>query len=136
MNLIKQLGELAFGTRLKLLTERILQDGAKVYRAQNIDFEPRWFTVFYLLQKQSPLGITEISQMLGISQPAVSQVAEAMINAGLVKIIKEKKDTRKKLLALSAKGKSLLPILQPVWQSFEEATKELFDSIGYDMIFI
>lgn len=136
MNLIKQLGELAFGTRLKLLTERILQDGARVYRIQNIDFEPRWFTVFYLLQQQSPLGITEISQMLGISQPAVSQVAEAMINKGLVKIIREKKDTRKKLLALSAKGKSLLPLLQPVWESFEEATKELFDTIGYDMIFI
>lgn len=136
MNLIKQLEELAFGTRLKLLTERILQDGAKVYRAQNIDFEPRWFTVFYLLQKQSPLGITEISQMLGISQPAVSQVAEAMVKKGLVKIIKEKKDTRKKLLALSAKGESLIPVLKPVWESFEEATKELFNAIGYDMIFI
>ncbi len=136
MNLIKQLEELAFGTRLKLLTERILQDGAKVYRAQNIDFEPRWFTIFYLLQKQSPLGITEISQMLGISQPAVSQVAEAMVKKGLVKIIKEKKDTRKKLLALSAKGEALIPVLKPIWESFEEATKELFTSIGYDMIFI
>ena len=136
MNLIKQLEELAFGTRLKLLTERILQDGAKVYRAQNIDFEPRWFTIFYLLHKQSPLGITEISQMLGISQPAVSQVAEAMVKKGLVKIIKEKKDTRKKLLALSAKGESLIPVLKPLWESFEEATKELFTSIGFDMIFI
>jgi len=136
MNLIKQLEELAFGTRLKLLTERILHDGAKVYKAQNIDFEPRWFTVFYLLQKQSPMGITEISLMLGISQPAVSQVAEAMVKNGIVKIIKEKKDTRKKLLALSAKGESLIPVLKPIWESFEEATKELFDQIGYDLIFI
>jgi DNA-binding MarR family transcriptional regulator/N-acetylglutamate synthase-like GNAT family acetyltransferase len=136
MNPIKELGELAYGTRLRLLTERFIQDGAKIYQSQNIDFEPRWFTVFYLLSQKSPLSISEITSELGFTQPAVTQIANILIKRGLVKVVKDRLDTRKKLLALSLKGLELLPQLQPVWKGFEEAIKELFKNVGYDMLLI
>ena len=72
MEFLKQLGEVAFGTRLRLLTDRFIQDGAKIYQKQNIDFEPRLFTMFYLLSQRSPLTITEITAELGYTQPAVT----------------------------------------------------------------
>ncbi|KXK50335.1 MAG: ribosomal-protein-alanine N-acetyltransferase [Chlorobi bacterium OLB5] len=136
MDFIKQLGEAAFGTRLRMLTERFFQDGAKLYESQNVDFEPRWFTIFYLLSTRSPLTITEITSELSYTQPAVTQIANVLIKKGLVKVVKDKSDTRKKLLALSPKGLDLLDELKPVWQGFEDAVKELFTEIGYDLIYI
>ena len=116
MEFIKQLGEVAFGTRLRLLTDRFIQDGAKIYQSQNVDFEPRWFTMFYLLSQRSPLNISEITAELGYTQPAVTQIANLLIKKGLIKVVKDKTDTRKKILALSPKGLELVRDLQPIWQ--------------------
>ena len=136
MNLVKQLGEVAFGTRLRLLTERFMQDGAKVYSSQNVDFEPRWFIMYYLLSKKSPLSISEITAEIGYTQPAVTQIANLMEKKGIIKVVKDKGDTRKKLLVLSPKGKELLPKLEPIWKGFELAVKEIFEKIGYDALLV
>lgn len=136
MEFIRQLGSAAFGTRLRLLTDRFFQDGAKIYQSQNIDFEPRWFTMFNLLSMKSPLNITEITNELGYTQPAVTQIANILLEKGLVKVVKDKTDTRKKLLALSHKGTELHKELIPIWQGFEDAVNELFKATGYDMLHI
>lgn len=136
MNLIQQLGEMAFGTRLRLLAESFLQDGDKIYKSQKIDFEPRWFTFFYLLSQKSPLSISEITAELGYTQPAVTQIANVLLKKGYIKVIKDRTDTRRKLLSLSSKGIALLPRLQPIWKGFELAIKELFADSGYDILFI
>jgi DNA-binding MarR family transcriptional regulator len=134
MNFTKQLGTLAFGTRLRLLTDNFMHDAFKIYKARKIDFEPRWFTTFYLLYKKSPLTISEISEELGYTQPAVTQIADILIRKKLLRVVKHKKDTRKKLLVLSAKGNALIPKLLPVWEAFNSAVKELFTETGYDMM--
>jgi len=136
MEFIKQLGEVAFGTRLRLLTDRFFQDGAKIYQSQNIDFEPRWFTMFSLLSQKSPLNISEITTELGYTQPAVTQIANVLIKKGLVKVVKDRSDTRKKLLALSPKGLELLDELKPVWQGFEDAIKDVFKETGFDLMYV
>lgn len=134
MALIKQLEELAFATRLKILNERLIQDAAKVYKSLNIDFEPRWFAIFYLLNIKSPLSITEISNELGISQPAVTQIADILTKKGYVSHVKDKTDIRKRMLSLSKKAKELIPNLEPVWESFGSAHRNLFYSTGYDVM--
>jgi DNA-binding MarR family transcriptional regulator/N-acetylglutamate synthase-like GNAT family acetyltransferase len=135
MEFIKELETLAFGTRLKQLTERLSNDAAKVYKQLNIKFEPRWFTFFYLLYKRAPISITEISVQLGFSQPAATQLADILIKEGLIKNVKDS-DTRKRLLTLSEKGKRMIPILQPVWDAFDSATKELFLETGFDALLV
>lgn len=135
MKLIKQLGALAFGTRLRLLTDTFIQDGAKIYRSQNIDFEPRWFPVFYLLSQRAPLTVTDIANELGYTQPAVTQTVNILLKRNIVKIVKHSGDTRKKMLALSPKGMNLLPQVEPVWESFDAAIGEMFNSTGQDILF-
>ncbi len=136
MELIRQLENLAFGTRLRLLTERIYQDGAKIYKSLGIDFEPRWFALFYLLNEKASIAVTEAAASLGYSQPAVTQTANIMVKKGLVKILKEKNDTRKRLLALTDKGKEMVKTLVPVWKGFEAGTAELFKDTGFDVMMV
>ncbi len=136
MDIIKELSELAFASRLKRLRDSLITDASKVYSSQNINFEPRWFAIFYLLKDNSPLAIGEIAASLGITQPAVSQLADIMLKKGLVAIHEDKSDTRRRLIGLTHKGKELVPKLQPVWDDIQKATKELFDSIDFDVMYI
>lgn len=134
MDLIKQLGPLALASRLKRLSDRLMRDGYRIYREQGLEFEPRWFTVFYLLSRKSPLAVTEIAHALQVTHPAVNQVAGMLEKAGLVDSRRDKTDERKRLLFLSPLGRELVEKLKPVWKDIKEANQELLDTSGKDLL--
>jgi DNA-binding MarR family transcriptional regulator len=125
MDVFNQLGELALGSRLKRLSDQIMRDGAKIYKDSDIDFEPRWFPVFYALSKEAPRGVTEIANDLGVSHAAVSQVVRELLKKSLLAAEKDQFDGRRNLLSLSEKGKSLLPQMQELWNDIAVATHQM-----------
>lgn len=133
-NVIRKAGRLALATRIKLLAEKMLQDGAEIYKSLNIDFEPRFFAVFYLLKDNPSLSVTEIANHIGISQPAVTQILNSMIKKNLVKISKDKVDTRKKIITISKKGEGMLPELTPLWKDFEAGVGEMFETLNINIL--
>ena len=78
MDLIRQLGPLALASRLRRLTEWLYKDGARIYREQSADFEPRWFPLFYLLKESGSVPVTTAASLLGFSHPAINQIAGQM----------------------------------------------------------
>src|SRR5689334_4252408 len=134
MDLIRELGPLALASRLRRISDRIMADGGRIYASQGIRFEPRWFPMFYLLQDRPPMPLTEIARALGLTHPAVNQIAADLVEEGFLTSISEKTDKRKRLLSLTAKGKALLPGLRPIWSDIEEATGELLRSTGHDVL--
>lgn len=134
MNITRQLGYLALGTRFKLLTDRLLQDVDKIYKNLGVDFEPRWFMPFFLINNRDSISVTEIANELGYSQPAVTQTLNILIEKGLVKSVKEKEDSRKKSVTVTPKGKALYKQLEPVWKIIEKSVREFFLSTGYDIL--
>ena len=135
MDFIKELGYLAIASRMKRLTDRLMRGGVEVYKSLNIDFEPRLFTLFYLLYTEnSPLSILEIASALKVSHPAVIQAAQMLIKKGLVKSAQDDKDRRKRLLVITEKGRELAASLLPIWDCFVEAAVELFESAGVDAL--
>jgi DNA-binding MarR family transcriptional regulator/ribosomal protein S18 acetylase RimI-like enzyme len=133
-DVITQLGELAFASRLRRLSERLLRDASRIYHAQRVEFEARWFPVLYLLQRDAPLAVTDVARALGITHPAVNQIARAMSAKGLLVTGKDRRDDRKRLLSLSAKGRRMVGALQPVWAAIEGATREVLHSTGDDVL--
>ncbi len=134
MDLIKQLGSLALASRLKRLSDRLMRDGVRIYREEGLAFEPRWFTVFYLLSKKSPLSVTEIAHQLRVTHPAVNQVAGILEKEGLLVSRKDRSDERKRLLSLSPSGKALLTHLKPLWNDFKVSADELLAESGVDLL--
>ena len=59
MNVIDESGLLAISTRLQRLSEQIRKDGALIYKAHGIDFEPKWFPVIYTLHHKPVLSVVE-----------------------------------------------------------------------------
>lgn len=134
MDLIRDLGALALGSRLKRLSDQLMQDGIRVYRETGLAFEPRWFPVFYYLSKSGPSAVMDIARGLGITHPAVNQVAKELIAADLVAAYRDARDKRKRVLALTREGKSRLPQLERVWQDIQAALQELLDETQVDFL--
>jgi DNA-binding MarR family transcriptional regulator/N-acetylglutamate synthase-like GNAT family acetyltransferase len=135
MEFLKELGYLAIASRLKGLTDRLLRGGSEAYRYLDLDFEPRWFSLFYLLSTEaSPLSIQEVADALKVSHPAVIQTAQMLAKRGLIHSFQDVVDRRKRRLAITPKGRELAAKLAPVWNCFLAAVSELFDSTGMDML--
>jgi len=64
-------------------------------------------SLFYLHRNQN-VSLKDLSNHLGISNPAVSQLTEKLVRSGLVKRIANPHDRRGKLLELTQDGKKLV----------------------------
>jgi len=124
-NVIEELGSLALATRLKNLSDRLAKDVALVYKESSFEFEPRWFILIYALKKGDELGVTELAAMLQQTHPAVNQVANVLVEKGLVSERKGKEDQRKRLLQLTAKGLKLVEQMTPLWNKIKKANDQL-----------
>lgn len=134
MDFVKDLGLLALGSRLRRLSDRIMASGADVYRASDVDFEPRWFPVYRLLVDQGPTTVGDCARALGLTHSAVSQTARAMTKAGVVQSRRDSTDERRRLLELSEKGAALLPRLHALWADIEAAARDAAAYSGVDVL--
>ncbi|MGD8540024.1 MAG: bifunctional helix-turn-helix transcriptional regulator/GNAT family N-acetyltransferase [Candidatus Aminicenantes bacterium] len=135
MDFIKELGYLAIATRMKRLTDLFMRGAIDVYQSFDIDFEPRWFALFYLLHSRGEaLSISEISQSLLMSHPAVIQISQMLVKKNLIESFQDEGDRRIRRLRLTDKGREMASALQPIWNDFEIATAKMFEGAGIDML--
>ena len=127
MDLMKELGSLGLGSRLKRLSDKIMQDGIRVYRESGVDFEPRWFPLYQYLDRFGPSPVMDIARGLGITHPAVNQVAGQMMQARLIATYRDARDKRRRLLALTREGRALKPVLTSLWSSISVAVNGVLD---------
>ncbi len=133
-NVIRQLGALALASRLRRLGERLQRDASRIYREQRLEFEARWFPVAYLLSREPPMSVTAVADALGMTHPAVNQIATQMVRRGLLISRKDKDDERRRLLSLAPKGRQVVGELQPLWDAVEECTRRLIREAGGDLL--
>lgn len=134
MGFIKELGSLALGSRIKSLSESMMRDMAKVYKEQDIDFEPRWFTFFQLVLRRKEITVTQIARELNQTHPAVVQVISILEKKKLIITKKDKTDNRKRLVRLSNKGKQLAEELAPLWEIVQIAANEILNESAPDLL--
>jgi N-acetylglutamate synthase-like GNAT family acetyltransferase/DNA-binding MarR family transcriptional regulator len=134
MDFIADLKELAVATRLKRLSERLMKDVSRVYRDVGVDFRANWFSILYALGQESPMPVTGLAKVLGLSHPAVNQIAAQLLARGLITQGKDKGDERKRLLFLSPSGRTLIEELRPVWKEIRLANRALLREAGADLL--
>jgi DNA-binding MarR family transcriptional regulator len=92
-----------------------------VYRGAGQRFEPRWYGVFAALRDDGPLAVGELSQRLGISHPAVSQVRTALEAEGLITGNGDPRDGRRHVLSLTSHGRETAERMAPLWSALATA---------------
>jgi DNA-binding MarR family transcriptional regulator len=134
MDILSELGAFAFASRLKRLSDRLKSEATTIYHHQGADFNDSWFLVGYMLSKHESMTVSEMARALGISRPAISQIAGDMVKQNLIKVRIDGHDRRRKRLSLTNKGMDAVATLQPVWDIVGECTEKLLASTGCDIL--
>lgn len=129
-----ELKELALASRLRRLAERLSRDVGRIYQDLQVPFQAKWFSLFYLLSKYSPLSVTDAASRLGMSHATINQLASQMEKAELIQWRKSRTDERRRMLRLSEKGRRQSNKLVPVWEKIRKATRTLLNDA--DSIFL
>jgi DNA-binding MarR family transcriptional regulator len=125
MNVIDESGILAISTRLQRLSDQLRKDGTLIYKANGIDFEPKWFPVIYTLHLRPVLSVVEIAGEIGYTHPSTISLLKELEKEKLIRSKRDKADERKRLIQLTAKGQELIEQMKPVWEVMIEALTEL-----------
>jgi DNA-binding MarR family transcriptional regulator len=134
MDYLQRLGPLALASRLKNLSDALMQGVSKIYREMEVDFEPRWFPVTHYLYTQGSVSVTSLANALRQSHPAILQVTGVMQKQGLIRLEKDKKDLRKTIIELSPEGRKLAESLAGTWANISVATEELLEENKVDLL--
>jgi DNA-binding MarR family transcriptional regulator len=124
------MGAAALGARLRRLSAAIDADVARIYAARGIRFEQRWFGVINQLALAGPLSVRDLADLLGITHASVSETRQSLEAAGLIASQADPSDGRRRVLTLSPSGEALVAQLQPLWDAFDEAARELDAEAG------
>ncbi len=120
MSFYQQAGNLILGTRLRSLGDRFLAMVQDLYHQLEIPFESSWFPLFYLLDRHERLSMMDASRELGFSHSAISQMAASLRKKGLLTLVRDADDARRRDLTLTEEGRALLARIKPVWTALDE----------------
>lgn len=111
------LGHEGLAGRLKRLSDELLYSTRDYYKSVGLDIGPNWHLVFLLFEKKEELTITDISEALNMSHPAIVKIVNTMKEKGYLQNKKDENDARKQNLTLTEKAKSKLPEFKKHWEA-------------------
>lgn len=121
-----KIGEMALGSRLRALSNKVTEDAERVYELYDIGLKPKWFPVFYFLSNQNEgKSITSIANEIEHSHPSVIKIIREMSKEGLVLERKDTSDGRINNILLTKKGIEMSTKIQEQYTDVESAIKNM-----------
>ncbi len=108
------------------LIDEILKARSTVFQATSALTAPAWIDLeltmsqvkgLRTLAHHTPATITQIADVLKISQPTASQLVDRLVQGGLAQRTEDPTDRRRMLVRLSKKGQQLHERLRGVWRA-------------------
>lgn len=107
-DVVKELGHLTLGTRLKRLGELLQAQTQAVLATYGFEQPAAHFPLLAALDRLGTLSVSELSLAVGVSQPVVTRSLRGLEEAELVQSMTGDEDRRVRLVALSRKGRGLV----------------------------
>jgi GNAT superfamily N-acetyltransferase/predicted transcriptional regulator len=127
MNIYNTVGKMAIGSRLRRLSELMMDQAGEIYALYGIELQAKWFPVVYALSGGAEKSITQIAQEIGHSHPSVSTIVKEMVKQKIAKESPGKDDARKNFVKLTAKG---LAIKESAKIQFEDVNSAVENMLG------
>ena len=133
MEFFNQTGTMAIGSRLRMLTEKITEDASQIYRLYEVEMQPKWFPVFYVLSGGEEKTITAIAKEIGHSHPSVSKIISEMSKKGYVTERKDKTDGRRNVVCLSEMGREVNAKMDDQYVDVGKAIDDISAQANHDL---
>lgn len=125
-DILRDLGPLALGSRLKRLSDRLLADAARIHRESEHHLPPGQFPLIAALDRYGPMTVNDAAAALGVSQPAATRAASEAVKCGLVESESPASDRRVRRLSLTDFGaESVARMKFEMWPRMEAAARAL-----------
>lgn len=124
MNL-HDIGILSIGTRMKKLYDVLIKDVKQLYSNFDVDFDPKWFAVIYVLYHEEKSTITQLSSILKQSHPSIVQITKELEKNQWVITSKSKIDKRQTIVSLSDKAILNREKLSSIWSNMRETLEKI-----------
>lgn len=124
-DVVKELGHLTLGTRLKRTGELLQAQTQAVLASHGFDQPAAHFPLLAALDRLGALSVGELSQAVGVSQPVVTRSLKGLEDDGLVQSAPGEEDRRVRRVALSRKGRGLVQrARRDAWPAIEAAVAQ------------
>ncbi|WP_406316787.1 MarR family transcriptional regulator [Streptosporangium sp. NBC_01639] len=121
------------GTRLRHLLDLLDAGIVGLYPGLGLDgFRPRFTPVIRTLAASGPRSIRDLASALGVTHSAASQTVAQMTRDGLVTVAPGD-DARQRIVSLTPKAESLLPVLEIEWAATTAAATEFEAELSYPL---
>lgn len=134
-DIVKGLGYLALGTRLKRLGERLQSQTQVLLEEAAITLPASYFPFLAALDRLGSASVGDLTEAVGISQPGVTRVLDKLEEDGLVQSRHHTDDRRVRTVALSRSGQQLVTRTKhAVWPIIEAAVADACSSTAGSLL--
>lgn len=128
-DLVRDLGYLCLGTRLKRLGER-LQNGVQSSSGSALALQPGLFPIMAALHREGPCTVNRLADILGVAQPGVTRSLLKLADLGFAETSRGSEDQRQRLAALIGQGRQVIEQAEKeLWPRVEAAVRELCEPL-------
>ncbi len=107
-DVVKELGYLTLGTRLKRLGERLQAQTQVLLELADVDLPASHFPILAALDRVGAMNVGELTEAVGMSQPGVTRLLDKLETEGLVRSTQLAGDRRVRTIALTRSGRQLI----------------------------
>lgn len=124
-DVVKELGYLTLGTRLKRLGERLQAQTQVVIESEGVDVPASHFPLLGALERLGALSVGELTEAIGLSQPGITRMLDKLQAEGWVHSTQSTSDRRVRTIELTRSGRQLISrSKRAIWPMLEAAVSD------------
>lgn len=104
---------------------RVIEKSPQHFQALDMHVYPSEMNVIGVIGRSPEINVTQLSDQIGVTKGAISQIVKKMIEKGLLTKFKEEGNKKETLIRLTGKGEVVFRKHQSFHQSVDPIIKEL-----------
>ncbi|MFO1036520.1 MAG: MarR family transcriptional regulator [Geminicoccaceae bacterium] len=134
-DIVRDLGLLALGTRLKRLGERLQAETQGMLDGLEPKVPASQHPLLAAIDRFGSLSVGQLAETLGVTQPGITRAVGDLVEQGLVEVAAAPEDGRRRMLTLTAAGRVLVDAAKAqAWPGVERAVGDLCDGFGDELL--
>lgn len=125
-DVVRTLGFLTLGSRLKRLGERLQADTQRMLDELDVPLQSSQYPFLAAVDRLGPTTVGELADAVGITQPGATRSVAQLAELGFLDARQAAGDQRRRVVSLTRKGRQLVDTAKlEVWPRIEGAVADL-----------